>query len=193
MEHTQTKLLGICAELFAERGFSGVSMRDIARSAGITQAAIYHHFANKEELYIAALEFVYQGQTIGVVSAVSRESDARSQLAVLVLRLLEVFDQHARLRRIYFRELLDGDEKRLKLLSEGFFTEIHQLLQELMAELAPHMDTHLLMLDMAGLIFHHLEARKLSAQLEAGRPEHQQLPYLADHITALLLNGVRKP
>jgi AcrR family transcriptional regulator len=68
MKPTQAKTLGISAELFAERGFSAVSMRDIARSAGITQAAIYHHFANKEDLYIAALEHLYAAQTTELVS-----------------------------------------------------------------------------------------------------------------------------
>ena len=58
MEPTQKKLLGIAAELFAERGFSAVSMREISRSAGITQAAIYHHFINKEALYVAAVEYL---------------------------------------------------------------------------------------------------------------------------------------
>jgi AcrR family transcriptional regulator len=193
MEPTQKKLLGISAELFAERGFSGVSMREISRSAGITQAAIYHHFTNKEALYIAAVEYLYEGQTVELVSMASQQEDPESQLAVTVSSLLELFDKQTQFRRIYFRELLDGDQKRLKLLADGVFPEIHQFLIDLMAQLAPHMDSHLMVLDLTGLIFHHLEARKLSAQLDTGRAKHQKLPYLADHIVALLLNGVRTP
>lgn len=193
MEPTQTKLLGISVELFAEQGFSGVSMRDIARAASITPAAIYHHFANKEALYFAAMEYLYADQTIELVSEASRESDPELQLAVTVRCLLEVFDEYAQFRRLYLRELLEGDQKRLKLLAEGVFVTLHEFLLELMAELAPHVDSHLMVLDLFGLITHHLEARKLSYQLSSGRPEHQQLPYLANHITALILNGVRKP
>jgi AcrR family transcriptional regulator len=36
--------------LFAARGIDGVSMRDIAQAAGVREAAIYRHFASKEEL-----------------------------------------------------------------------------------------------------------------------------------------------
>ena len=36
--------------LFAERGCNGTSMRDIARAAGVQEAAIYRHFASKEAL-----------------------------------------------------------------------------------------------------------------------------------------------
>jgi AcrR family transcriptional regulator len=193
VETTQTKLLAISAELFAENGFSGVSMRAVARRASVTQAAIYHHFTNKEELYLATLEHVYEGQISEIVSVVSRETEPESQLAIAVARLLEVFDQNALFRRIYFRELLDGDQKRLKLLADGVFAEIDLFLRKLMAELAPDMDSHLLVLDLAGLILHHLEARKISAQLDSGQARHQQLPYIADHITALLLHGVRRP
>ena len=193
MELTRSKILDISAELFAERGFSGVSMRDIARSAGITQAAIYHHFSSKEGLYIASLEHLYAAQTTELVSMVGQQRDPELQLALMVSRLLEVFDQQAHFRRIYFRELLDGDEQRLKLLADGVFPEMDKILRELMEKLAPHMDSHLMVLDLAGLIFHHLEARKLSAVIDEGRPEHQQLAYLADHITTLILNGVRKP
>lgn len=193
MEQTQAKLLNICAELFAQHGYSGVSMRDIARATGITQAAIYHHFTSKEELYLAAIEHLYASQTVDLVDLAEQQSDPEVQLALMVGRLLELFDEHSYLRRIYFRELLDGDQRRLKLLTDGLFKDINQFLRELMAKLAPHMDSHLMLLDLAGLILHHLEARKLSAQLDTGRPEHQDPAYLADHITNLLLNGVRKP
>ncbi|MDX1734010.1 MAG: TetR family transcriptional regulator [Halioglobus sp.] len=193
MEATQTKLLDIAVELFADQGFSGVSMRGIARAAGITQAAIYHHFANKEALYFAALEHVYAGQAMELVSQASQEPDPRARLAVAVRRLLEVFDEDSRFRRLYLRELLEGDQARLKLLAEGVFGDLHQFLLTLMAELAPQGDAHLLVLDLSGMIVHHLEARQLSSLLSSGRPQHQELPYLAEHITALLLNGVRSP
>ena len=36
--------------LFAERGIDGTSMRDIAEAAGVREAAIYRHFAGKDDL-----------------------------------------------------------------------------------------------------------------------------------------------
>jgi len=193
VEPTQKKLLGISARLFADRGYSGVSMREISRSAGITQAAIYHHFANKETLYIAAVESVYEGLTTEMVNVARQQVDPEQQLASIVSSLLEVFDRHTQFRRIYFRELLDGDQERLQLLAKGIFPDVKAFLIDLMTRLAPHMDAHLMVLDLAGMIFHHLEARKVSAHSDTGRPEHQQVPYLADHIVALMLNGVKKP
>jgi AcrR family transcriptional regulator len=44
------RLTDVALAVFAERGFDGASMDDVARAAGITKAAIYHHVTGKEEL-----------------------------------------------------------------------------------------------------------------------------------------------
>ncbi len=43
-------LTDVALHVFAERGFDAASMDDVARKAGITKAAIYHHVSGKEEL-----------------------------------------------------------------------------------------------------------------------------------------------
>ena len=49
------RLLDAAHVLFAEKGFSDVSINEIASAAGMTRAAPYYHFKNKEELYAAVL------------------------------------------------------------------------------------------------------------------------------------------
>jgi AcrR family transcriptional regulator len=44
------RLTDVALTVFAQRGFDGASMDDVARAAGITKAAIYHHVSGKEEL-----------------------------------------------------------------------------------------------------------------------------------------------
>jgi AcrR family transcriptional regulator len=43
-------IVQVATALFAARGIDGVSMRDIAQAAGVREAAIYRHFASKDEL-----------------------------------------------------------------------------------------------------------------------------------------------
>lgn len=43
-------IVQVATSLFAARGIDGVSIRDIAEAAGVREAAIYRHFASKEEL-----------------------------------------------------------------------------------------------------------------------------------------------
>lgn len=55
------QILQIAVRLFAERGYHGVSMDDIGSAAGVTGPALYHHFAGKESMLVAALTPVSEG------------------------------------------------------------------------------------------------------------------------------------
>lgn len=48
---TRRRLLDVAEELFAERGFSGVSLREIVTQAGVNAAAAHYHFGSKQELF----------------------------------------------------------------------------------------------------------------------------------------------
>ncbi len=52
---TREQLMEQAARLFAERGFSGVSLEDIAQAAGFTKGAVYSHFGSKEQVFLAAV------------------------------------------------------------------------------------------------------------------------------------------
>lgn len=52
LEGTRQMILQQADELFAAKGYSGVSMREVAEACQISKAAIYYHFKNKENLYI---------------------------------------------------------------------------------------------------------------------------------------------
>ncbi|MFR1189892.1 TetR/AcrR family transcriptional regulator [Dysosmobacter sp.] len=47
---TKTRILETALELFAQRGYLGTSMSDIAKQLGITKAALYKHYASKQEI-----------------------------------------------------------------------------------------------------------------------------------------------
>ena len=65
--NTKECIFLVAAELFAERGYSNVSVRDIADNVGIKQASIYNHYASKREIlddlldyYLNRMESFYQ-------------------------------------------------------------------------------------------------------------------------------------
>jgi len=47
---TRRRILDSATAVFAEHGYAGASMRDIAERLGITKAALYYHFTSKEDL-----------------------------------------------------------------------------------------------------------------------------------------------
>ncbi|WP_412747493.1 TetR/AcrR family transcriptional regulator [Krasilnikovia sp. M28-CT-15] len=79
------EILEIAVGLFASRGYHGVSMDDIGSAAGVTGPALYHHFAGKEAMLVAALVPVSEGLLSGGKSRVSRHNgDAQAALADLI-------------------------------------------------------------------------------------------------------------
>ncbi len=190
MEATQERLLDTAAQLYAQRGYAGVSMRDIARAVGITQAAIYHHFANKDALYIGAITYLFEKLTLGIGDQMSAIDDPSERLELLTIRFLEVMDNDPRFQRIYLRELLEGHEDRLMVLAENTFAAFYKPLYTLMGELAPDRDPQLLIFSLSGMVFHHLQARKLGPHLPHHTAAAHELPALATHITHLFLSGI---
>ena len=55
-QQTRDHLLQAAAQVFAERGFHGASLDDVAAAAGFTKGAVYSNFKNKEDLFLALLE-----------------------------------------------------------------------------------------------------------------------------------------
>ena len=58
---TRETILKSAQDEFAARGLSGARVDRIARQAGVNKRMIYHYFGNKDGLYLAALERVYEG------------------------------------------------------------------------------------------------------------------------------------
>lgn len=79
------EILEIAVGLFATRGYHGVSMDDIGAAAGVTGPALYHHFAGKEAMLVAALIPVSEGLLAGGRErAAGHSGEPRSTLVSLI-------------------------------------------------------------------------------------------------------------
>ena len=62
------RIIAAATELFGKKGFSDVSMADVARAAGVTKAALYYHFADKSDLYttvaLARIESIHEAMDV---------------------------------------------------------------------------------------------------------------------------------
>jgi len=54
-ESTRERILDVAERLFAQKGFAGTAVRDIARDAALTAPSLYNHFDGKQALYEAVL------------------------------------------------------------------------------------------------------------------------------------------
>ena len=73
---TRAALIHAARRLFAEHGFAGVGTEAIVRAADVTRGALYHHFADKTELFDAVLDAVEGDVTERIVARVLSDTDA---------------------------------------------------------------------------------------------------------------------
>jgi AcrR family transcriptional regulator len=100
------EILQIAVALFAERGYHGVSMDDIGAAAGVTGPALYHHFAGKEAMLVAALAPVSDGLLRGGRDRVAAHAgEARAALESLVEFHVEFALAHPAVIAVHLHEL----------------------------------------------------------------------------------------
>lgn len=54
---TKEKILHAAIDLFSQKGYSGVSVREITREVGIKESSLYNHFKSKEEILTTILDY----------------------------------------------------------------------------------------------------------------------------------------
>jgi AcrR family transcriptional regulator len=82
---TRDALVRAALELFARRGYSGVGTEEIVARAKVTRGALYHHFADKRDLFRAVFERVEAG-LMERIGASMRASDDPFELMVAGMR-----------------------------------------------------------------------------------------------------------
>ncbi len=187
-----TAILNESIPLFAQHGFSGVSIRQIANAVDISIATLYYHFPDKKALYLKSIEYAFSDKAEGITDVMNTPGTKEERLKLFVLRFTELMSNDRNFRLLFQRELLDADSSRLQLLAERVFKEQFQNVVNLAKEISPKCDPHLMAISMVGLILFHLETTPLRVFLPEGREEHNQPKIIAQHVYMLLKNGVLK-
>lgn len=86
----RTLILSIAARLFALRGYSATTVRDIADEAGILSGSLYHHFASKEAIIREILEDYLNALLVNYDDIVGAGMGARETLHELVSAAFEM-------------------------------------------------------------------------------------------------------
>lgn len=187
---TRTHILEQAIPMFAARGYSGVSMRHISQAVGTSAAALYHHFPDKQKLYFDAMAHAFADKAAGITEALEGKGTATQRLERFIASFTRLMGEDPDFRALLQRELLDGDETRLKLVAEEVFSRPFRAMTALAEELAPECDAHMLAISMAGLVLFHFETAPVRRFLPGGRARHNDPKTIARHVTQLLTQAL---
>lgn len=124
---TKQRILEETLKLFAQKGYEGVSMREIAAAVGIKGASIYNHFRGKEEIFQGIFEEITKRyENVAMILEIPIEETTHAAESFLDLgeqelthMAKEMFDFFARDEFVVrFRRMLVGEQNRSQLAAE---------------------------------------------------------------------------
>jgi TetR/AcrR family fatty acid metabolism transcriptional regulator len=105
MQDRYDAILDAAKAIFADKGFEGTSIADIARAAQISDGLVYRYFRNKRELLYEVLRKFYERILLDLETQVFRHDGFAAQLETLIRRHLEVFVSDTDLCRLFISEV----------------------------------------------------------------------------------------
>jgi len=99
---TRERILDVALDLFTEKGFDGTSLREIAEHLGVTKAALYYHFASKDDILMALHMRLHEpgkdalGQIAGEPVTLELWGDLLEQVVGQMLVQRRIFLMHER-------------------------------------------------------------------------------------------------
>jgi AcrR family transcriptional regulator len=100
---TRQRLSSAAARLFAERGYHGASVRDLAAEVGIDKSSVYAHVPGKEAL-LAEIALSGAAAFHGALDALPADAAPRERIRLALLGHLQVVEQQLDVATIWLRE-----------------------------------------------------------------------------------------
>ena len=107
-ERTAERILDAAEALFAERGYAGATLRDVAADVGLRTPSLYNHFPSKESLYAAVLERGISPVLDVLTEVVETRNRSDRDVRQTVERTMGLVGKHPNLPRLIQHETLSG-------------------------------------------------------------------------------------
>ena len=97
------QLIDIARSLFAERGYEGTSIEEVAQRAGVSKPVVYEHFGGKEGLYAVVVDREMSALLDGVTASLTN-NQYRPRVEAVTLALLTYIEERTDGYRVLIRD-----------------------------------------------------------------------------------------
>lgn len=140
-QETRLRILDSARKVFAECGFAGANVREIAQNAGTTHAMIRYHFGTKDELWREAVKGMFESFRQFLAKAQQRADDEQLDLRERYRSMIRAYTrycaEHPEHARITIMESISGSERFDWMVNE-FVKADHAVVRRAFDELVLH-------------------------------------------------------
>jgi AcrR family transcriptional regulator len=187
---TREEILESSVSLFAEFGYDGVSMRDVGAVCGLTPAALYYHFPDKEHLYLEVVAHAFREKSAVLLINLKDSDSPWERLENFITNLARLAATDVVFLRLIQWVRLDCEEVRQQKLAVHVLKDIFLAVHDLVAKLNSRFDPYMLSMSIISLVFLPAEGGKIRKFMPGYGPELDQPDVLAKHVIDLLRMGL---
>jgi TetR/AcrR family transcriptional regulator len=107
---SREKILDVAEARFAQRGYAGVGLREVAEAAGLGKSSLFHHFRSKAALYLAVLDRVIARIEERVRPTLEAHGPADERMEQCIDGLVDALAEHPTTARLLLRGLFEDDD-----------------------------------------------------------------------------------
>lgn len=128
-------------QLYAERGFLGASVADLAEACKTSKSLIYHYFPSKEDILFEAMDSHIKTLSNAASGIAAMDASAADKLRALIHAFMHLYVGAAARHKVLMNELFHLPPNRRDVIV-GRQRRLIQLVAELVAEIQPQFKTH---------------------------------------------------
>ncbi len=184
------------SNMFAERGYVGTIMDDLAQRADVNKASIYYHFKDKETLYAQCLTHQFKTVVDQTLVDIEQASSTKDKLYQLIVSFARNADKNPQMPSILMRELASGGinmpENARKQLQRMLF-KLREILEKGVNEgIFNPMDAFSAHIMIMGSICFFISSKPMRKAIESTTAIDPSLDEAFSGVADIILNGLLK-
>lgn len=126
-QRRREELIEIACRVFAEKGFDGATLQDIADQFGVLKGSLFHYIQSKGDLLFEIIDGVYAGAEDAIWSIARADDTAVSPLSRLIVAYVSYVTEHQPAITVWLHDLNSLDPARAEVIREREELNRHRL------------------------------------------------------------------
>lgn len=166
---TRENLLKAAIHVFAEKGYDGATVKDLAAAAGVNIALISYHFGGKEKLFRQCLENLGKDRlkaSVDLLKKASTKEEFQIRFKLWVHQFIEIHVEQPQVCQLICRQMQENFENLRDIFQNTFLQTFHTLFDyfkqgKKQGFISPHLDPYIVSVVVFGAIVHSAQTQHL--------------------------------